>query len=203
METEGRIKVVGQARNGQEAVKMARTLHPDVILMDIAMPVLNGLEATRQILAANPEAKVLILSAHSDDAYLECMTTVGAVGFLEKQSAAGILTKAVHEVVNGRRFFSPAIAKRMTNGKNWSRNFDGLLKPNGAHLTLRETAVLKLVAEGQANGTVASALSISVAAVEKHRRQAMQKLRIHETADLTRYAFAQGIIESTVQLKII
>ena len=203
LEAEGQIKVVGKARNGREAVTMAARLRPDVILMDIAMPVLNGLQATRQILAANPAAKVLILSAHSDDAYIERMTTVGAVGFLEKQTAAGILTEAIREVVNGRRFFSPAIAKRMTNGKNWSRNFDGLLKPNGVRLTARETKVLKLVAEGQSNRKVASTLGTSVVAVEKHRRQAMEKLDIHEAADLTRYAIANGPIESRVQLKIV
>jgi len=111
----GQLEVVGQARNGRDAVKMARTLRPDVILMDIAMPVLNGMEATRQILAANPAAKVLILSAYSDDAYIECGTEVGAVGFLEKQTAAETLADAIREVANGKLFFSPAIAKRIAH----------------------------------------------------------------------------------------
>jgi DNA-binding NarL/FixJ family response regulator len=117
LETDGHFKVVAQARNGHEAVVMAQNLWPEVILMDIGMPVLNGLEATRQILAANSAAKVVILSAHSDDEYVECVITVGAAGFLEKQTAAEMLTEAIHEVVKGNRFFSPAIAKRMTNGK--------------------------------------------------------------------------------------
>ena len=117
LKTEGSSEVVGQARNGREAVKLARTLRPDVILMDIAMPVLNGFEATRQILAANPAAKVLILSAHSDDEYIKHMAAVGAVGFLEKLTAAEILTKAIREVAQGNLFFSPAIAKRMAHGK--------------------------------------------------------------------------------------
>jgi DNA-binding NarL/FixJ family response regulator len=203
LEADAHIKVIGQAKNGSEAVKMARTLQPDVILMDIAMPVLNGLQATRQILAANPAAKVLILSAHSDDEYIECMTTVGAVGFLEKQSSAEYLTKAVSEVVNGHRFFSPSIAKRMTNGKHWARNHDGLLKPNGVRLTARETEVVRLVAEGQANKQVAATLRITLKTVGKHRQSAMDKLNIHETADLTHYAIARGLIESSVQLKII
>lgn len=114
LRTDDHLKVIGQARNGRDAVEMAQALRPDVILMDIAMPVLNGLEATRQILTGNPKAKVLILSAHSDDAYIEGMTTVGAVGFLEKMTAPEMLTRAIHEVVKGRRFYSPAIAKRMT-----------------------------------------------------------------------------------------
>jgi DNA-binding NarL/FixJ family response regulator len=117
LEAEGQFEVIGQARNGREGVKMAHTLRPDVILMDIAMPVLNGLEATRQILAANPAAKVLMLSVHSDDEYIECMTAIGAVGFLEKQTATEILTKAIREVAKGNRFFSPAIAKRLAQGK--------------------------------------------------------------------------------------
>ncbi len=202
LETDGHFKVVGQAENGQEAVKKAQTLRPDVILMDIAMPVLNGLQATRQILSANPEAKVLILSAHSDDEYIECMTTVGAVGFLEKQTSAEYLTKAIHEVVNGHRFFSPTIAKRMTNGKHWARNHDGLLKPNGVRLTSRETKVVQLVAEGRADKQVAAALGITVKTVGKHRQSAMGKLNVHETADLTHYAIAQGLIKSSVQVTI-
>ena len=113
----GEFNVVGQARDGLEAVEMAQTLRPDIILMDIAMPVLNGLQATRQILAANSAAKVLVLSAHSDDEYIEYLVAVGAAGFLEKQTSAKDLTKAIHSVVKGHRVFSPAIAKRMKNGK--------------------------------------------------------------------------------------
>jgi DNA-binding NarL/FixJ family response regulator len=117
VEAEGHCEVVGQARNGREAVKMARTIRPDVILMDIAMPVLNGLEATRQILAADPAAKVLILSAHSDDEYIGCLTAAGAAGFLEKLTATEILPEAIREVAKGNLFFSPAIAKRMAHNK--------------------------------------------------------------------------------------
>jgi DNA-binding NarL/FixJ family response regulator len=117
LESEGHSKVVGQARNGREAVKMARTLRPDVILMDIAMPVLNGLEATRQILVANPAAKVLILSVHCDDEYIERMIAVGAAGYLGKLMATEILPKAIREVAKGNLLFSPAIAKRMAHRK--------------------------------------------------------------------------------------
>ena len=207
LESEGHSEVVGQAQTGREAVDLAASLHPDVILMDIAMPVLNGLEATRQILAANPAAKVLILSAHSDDEYIERMTAVGVAGFLEKQTSAEVLTSAIQEVAKGKTFFSPAIAKRMVDGRNRSRDRDGMSKANGgrltARLTSRETEVLQLVAEGQANKQVAAELNISIKTVEKHRQHLMDKLNIHETAGLTRYAIAQGIIESRVQLTII
>ena len=114
---EGQSEVVGQARNGREAVKLAHTLQPDVILMDIAMPILNGFEATLQILTANPTAKVLFLSAHSDDAYVDRGVAVGALGFLEKQSASEDLAEAIREVAKGSFFFSPAIAKRRAIGK--------------------------------------------------------------------------------------
>ena len=203
LEKEGHFKVVGQARNGREAVKLVQTLRPDVILMDIAMPVLNGLEATRQILAANPAAKVLILSAHSDDEYIECVTAVGAAGFLEKQTAAEILTEAVCEVAKGNLYFSPTIAKRIAHGKRRLRGRDGLHKASGARLTSRDVEVLQLVAKGQANKQVAATLGISIKTVEKHRKQVMDKLNIHETADLIRYVIAQGIIESSVRLTIV
>jgi DNA-binding NarL/FixJ family response regulator len=203
LETEGHFEVVGQAQTGREAVEMAATLKPDVILMDIAMPILNGLEATRQILAADPSARVLILSAHSDDEYIEHMTAVGVSGFLEKQTSAEILTKAVHEVAKGKTFFSPAIAKRIAASSARQRGRDGISKSNATQLTSRETEVLQLVAEGHANKQVAASLEISIKTVEKHRQRLMDKLNIHETAGLTRYAIAHRIIESGVQVTIV
>lgn len=203
LDGDGRFDVVGQAQTGREAVELAAKLRPDVILMDIAMPELNGFEATRQILGANPAARVLILSAHSDDEYVERMTAVGAFGFLEKQTSAEILTKAIGEVAAGRTFFSPTIAKRTADGRKRSRDRDGMVKPNAVRLTSREMEVLQLVAEGHANKQVAAALGISIKTVEKHRQHLMDKLNIHETAGLTRYAIAQGITESGVQVTIV
>ncbi len=202
LKADGSFKMAGEARTGREAVELARTLQPDVILMDIAMPVLNGLEATRQILAARPEAKILILSAHSDDAYVERLIAAGAVGFLEKQTSAEILTKAIHEVARGRNFFSPEIAKRLAGNPAKPRDREGMVKSQGSRLTSREAEVLQLVAEGQANKQVAAELGISIKTVEKHRQHLMDKLNIHETAGLTRYAIAAGIIESSVQLTV-
>lgn len=203
LNTDGDFTVVGEARTGREAVEMARTLRPDVTLMDIAMPVLNGLEATRQILAANPAAKVVILSAQSDDAYVEGMNHAGAAGFLEKQTSAEILTKAIREVAKGNTFFSPAIAKRMRDTLQKPRDRDGVLKGNGLRLTSRESEVLQLVAEGMANKQVAAELGISIKTVEKHRQHLMDKLNIHDTAGLTRYAISAGVIESSVQLTVV
>jgi len=197
------FQLVGEAKTGREAVALAQSLRPDVILMDIAMPVLNGLEATRQIRAANPTAKVIVLSAHSDEVYVEKMIEAGVAGFLEKQSSAEILTKAIHEVAKGRSFFSPAIARRLQNNPSKQRDRDGLLKANGSRLTSRETEVLQLVAEGSANKQVAAELGISIKTVEKHRQHLMDKLNIHDTAGLTRYAIAAGVIESSVQVTII
>jgi len=203
LNADGHFLIVGQARTGREAVNLALSLRPDVIVMDIAMPVLNGLEATRQILAANPVARVVILSAHSDDEYIERMTAAGVAGFLEKQTSAEILTKAIAAIAQGGTFFSSSIAKRLGEKLGRPRDRDGLLKVNGGRLTSRESEVLQLVAEGAANKQIAAGLGISIKTVEKHRQHLMDKLNIHETAGLTRYAIARGIIESSVQLTII
>jgi DNA-binding NarL/FixJ family response regulator len=203
IKADGRFTIVGEAQTGREAVAMAAKLQPDVILMDIAMPVLNGLEATRQILAANRRAKVLILSAHSDDEYIQRMIAVGAVGFLEKQTSAEILTQAISEVAKGNPFFSPMIAKRILDTGARLRLRGGPGKISNTRLTVREVEVLQLVAEGQANKQVADTLGISIKTVEKHRQHLMNKLNIHETAGLTRYAIGHGIIESAVQVTII
>lgn len=194
---------MGEARTGREAVQLAQALRPDVILMDIAMALLNGLEATRQILAAQPAARVLILSAHSDDAYVERMNAVGAAGFLEKQSSGKILAQAVHAVAQGKAFFSPAIARRLRHNQNQPGGRAGLRKAKGALLTSREAEVLQLVAEGAANKQVAAELGLSIKTVEKHRQSLMSRLNLHDTAGLTRYAIATGVIECSVQLTIV
>jgi len=203
LNADGHFLMVGEARNGREAVQMAQILSPDVILMDIAMPLLNGLEATRQILAANPAAKVIILSAHSDDAYIERMSTAGVAGFLEKQTSAEILTKAIQEVAKGNSFFSPSITKRLGKTSALPQNRNGQPKAHATRLTSRESEVLQLVAEGMANKQIAVELGISIKTVEKHRQQLMDKLNIHDTAGLTRHAISTGVIESGVRLTII
>lgn len=193
------MKIVGEAENGRQAVALVSQLGPDVVVMDIAMPLLNGLEATRQILQTAPSTKVLMLSAHSDDAYVEQVMALGAAGYLIKQTAAHVLPEAIREVQQGRTFFSPSISRRI---KNHDRKTPARGQRPGKKaplLTSRETEVLQLIAEGKANKQTADELHISIKTVEKHRQSLMQKLNIHDTAGLTRHAIAAGIIESSVQ----
>jgi len=199
---EGDIEVVGEARTGRQAVQLTKKLRPAVVVMDIAMPQLNGLEATQRILKAVPATRVLILSAHGDDGYLRRVVALGAAGYLIKQTSANLLARAIREVHKGNTFFSPSIAKRL---RSLSLNApDGCrsLKKKGA-LSSRELEVLQLIAEGKANKQIARGLGISIKTVEKHRQHLMRKLDLHDTAGVTRYAIAAGIIESSVQVTIV
>ena len=203
LELEADIQVVGEAQDGREAVALARTLCPDVVLMDIAMPQLNGLEATRQLHKLLPAAKVLMLSAHSDDAYVQNATESGAVGFLLKQTSAHEVCRAIREVHAGKAFFSPVIGRRLDHLNPRSMDRAGVSGKKAVQLTSREIEVLQLIAEGKANKESAVELGIGIKTIEKHREHLMQKLNIHDTAGLTRYAIGAGIIESSVQLTII
>jgi DNA-binding NarL/FixJ family response regulator len=203
LDFEDDFSVVGEAPDGRKAVALAVKLRPDVVVMDIAMPLLNGLEATKQILKALPATKVLILSAHSDDAYVNNATESGAVGFLLKQTSAHDVCQAVREVHNGKTFFSPSISKRRDRLNPPSLDRKGQRHPKAVQLTSREMEVLQLIAEGKANKETADELGIGMKTVEKHREHLMQKLDIHDTAGLTRYAISAGIIESSVQLTIV
>ena len=202
LEAEGDIKVIGEAETGREAVQLAKKLRPEVIVMDIAMPLLNGLEAARQILKAIPAAKIIILSAHSDDEYVKQVMSLGAAGYLIKQTSALILARAIREVQKGKTFFSPSISKRSVMLHPMTHDRTGLLKKKNVRLSSREMEVIQLIAEGQANKQIAAELDISIKTVEKHRQHLMEKLKIHDTAGLTRYAIAAGIIENSVQITI-
>jgi DNA-binding NarL/FixJ family response regulator len=194
LEAEADIVVVGEAEDGRHAVEMALDLHPDVVVMDIAMPLLNGIEATRQILAALPKTRVLVLSAHSDEEYVDRVTALGAAGYVLKQSSLQDLATAIRAAQAGRIYVSPSIVRRAR------RKSDGT--PGGhlasalpTRLSSREAEVLQLLAEGKANKQTAAELGISIKTVEKHRNGLMQKLDIHDVAGLVRYAIAVGIIE--------
>ncbi|MFA5056769.1 MAG: response regulator transcription factor [Opitutaceae bacterium] len=197
------LAVVGEAQNGRLAVELAKKLHPTVVVMDLAMPQLNGLEATRQILLAVPTTKVLILSAHNDDEYVERVIAAGAAGYLLKQSSAQILAQAIRAVEQGHPVFSPVIARRLGSESGKLRVPGNAPRRRRSLLTSREEEVLQLVAEGAPNKQAAAELGISIKTVEKHRQQLMDKLDIHDTAGLTRYAIANGVIESSVQVTII
>jgi DNA-binding NarL/FixJ family response regulator len=203
LELEADIEIVGEAQDGRRAIALVKKLKPAVVLMDIAMPLLNGMEATRQILKDFPATKVLMLSAHSDDAYVSSATEAGAAGFLLKQTSAHDVCHAIREVQKGETFFSPSIAKRQERLRPPAPARAGLLKKKMAALTSREMEVLQLIAEGEANKQIAAELGIGIKTVEKHREHLMAKLDIHDTAGLTRYAISAGIIESSVQLTII
>jgi DNA-binding NarL/FixJ family response regulator len=204
LELEDGFEVVGEAESGRQAVELVRKLCPAVVVMDIAMPLLNGLEATRQILQAQPATRVLILSAHSDDVYVEQVMELGATGYLVKQTAAHVLPEAIREVAKGHTFFSPAISKRFHHHEKKAKDRGDLrARKDASHLSSREMEVLQLIAEGKANKETAEELHISVKTVEKHRQKVMEKLNIHDTAGLTRYAISTGIIESRVQVTII
>jgi DNA-binding NarL/FixJ family response regulator len=203
LDLEDDLEVVGEAQTGRQAVALVKKLRPDVVLMDIAMPLLNGLEATRQVLKGLPATKILILSAHNDDAYVKNATESGAVGFLIKQTSAHDVCQAIREVQKGKTFFSPSISRRRDRLNPQSSDRTGVINRKVARLTSREMEVLQLIAEGKANKETASELGIGIKTVEKHREHLMEKLDIHDTAGLTRYAIGAGIIESSVQLTIV
>lgn len=196
LEAQPDMAVVGEAANGRQAMQLARKLAPDVVVMDIAMPSLNGLEATRQIIHALPSAKVLILSSYNDDEYVSQLTEAGAAGYLLKQTAATDLIRAIREIRKGKSFFSPAVSKRLLDYYRETIVKGARVPRQRPFLTSRETEVLQLIAEGEGNKQIAAELGISIKTVEKHRQQVMNKLHIHEVAGLTRYAIAKGMIES-------
>lgn len=202
LEAEPDIAIVGEAETGRQALRLALKLLPDVVVMDIAMPLLNGLEATRQILKDIPNTRVLILSSYSDDEYVHQVTEAGAAGYLIKQTAATDLIRAIREARGGNAFFSPSISKRILD--NYREAF---MKgaPSGTRterLTSREAEVLQLVAEGKVNKQIAAELCLSVKTVEKHRQNVMNKLNIHDVAGLTRYAISKGVIKSGATLEV-
>ncbi len=203
LELEKDFQIVGEAQDGRQAVALVKKFRPEVVLMDIAMPLLNGLEATRQVTKAFPATKIIILSAHSDDAYVQNATESGAVGFLLKQTSAHDVCRAIREVQKGKTFFSPSVARRRERLQAQSSDRGGVSKQQAPKLTSREVEVLQLIAEGKANKEIAGELGIGMKTVEKHREHVMTKLDIHGTAGLTRYAMDAGIIERNVQLTVV
>jgi len=195
LETAEDIIVVGEATNGQQAVEQTKRLRPRVALLDLAMPLLNGVEATRQIVSEVPSTKVLMLSGYTDDVHVRQAVQAGATGYLVKHTGSQDLLRAVREVAQGNAFISPCICQRLMTTWRAMLNGDEALG-NGNPLTSRQSQVLQLVAEGYMSKQIAPMLSLSIKTVEKHRQSLMQKLDLHKIADLTRYAISNGIIES-------
>lgn len=193
LEQHAHFEVVGEASDGREAVRAAEQLVPDVVIMDIAMPNLNGVQATTQIVKQRPETGVIILSMHSDEGYLRRALAAGAKGYLLKDSADVDLYRAVEAVANGKSFFSPAIANTLLEDYMRQLQQRGL-EDTYDLLTDREKEVLQLLAEGKSNKEVATALSVSTATAETHRTHIMQKLDLHSAADIVLYAVRKKII---------
>lgn len=189
------IQVVGQAETGVEAVELAERLRPDVVVMDIAMPLLNGMEATRQIREKVPEARVLILSAYGNPSCIEQVLSLGATGYLIKKASIHILAHAIREVYKGTPFFDPSIDVALIRTPAKTEVQDRMGEVRGAVLTSRETEVLRLIVNGLLNKQIAAELGISAKTSEKHRYSLMEKLNIHDTAGLTQYAIAAGLAE--------
>jgi len=187
------LTVIGEANDGREAVAMADHLKPDVVVMDIGMPSLNGIEACRQIHNSLPKIQVVMLSMHSDEGYVLRALKAGARGYLLKDSAEADLANAIRAVVAGKSFFSPAV------GKVLLEDYMRKLERTGAEdsfdlLSPREREVLQLVAEGKSSKEVANLLGLSVYTVETHRAKVMQKLDLHNTPELILYAVRKGVI---------
>jgi DNA-binding NarL/FixJ family response regulator len=187
------LEVVGESADGRETVRLAEALQPSIVIMDIGMPYLNGIEATAQIVRDHPHTGVIILSMHSDETYLLRALGAGAKGYLLKDSAETDLIRAVHTVAQGRPFFSPAITGTML--EDYLRNMQQRnLTDSWDLLTDREKEVLQLIAEGRSNKEVATALELSTYTVETHRANLMQKLNLHNTAEIVLYAVRKKII---------
>jgi two-component system, NarL family, response regulator NreC len=193
LERQPNLEVVGESENGRETVALAASLRPDVVVMDVGMPVLNGIEATQTIVTQCPATAVVILSMHADESYVMRALKAGARGYLLKDSAAADLIGAIQAISQGKSFFSPKVSRIV------AEDYVRVLKQKGAVdsydlLTSREREILQLLAEGKTNKEVATALNISPYTVETHRSHILQKLNLHNSAELVLYAVRKGII---------
>jgi DNA-binding NarL/FixJ family response regulator len=193
LEDEPDMQVVGEAEDGHTAVKMTSQLEPDVVVMDIAMPLLNGLEATRQIKRSHPNVKVLILTMHENEEYIRQVLATGAMGYILKDAAARELLGAIRAVNRGEAVLSPAVTRLVI--EDYLRWGEPQPEPVSNGLSVREREVLQLIAEGYTNKQIGEILCISVKTVQAHRNSLMQKLDLHDRGELIKYAIQKKIIE--------
>ncbi len=188
LEREG-FQVVGEASDGQEALRHIESLHPDIAVMDITMPILNGLEAARELSRHSPKTNTILLTQHDEDQYVSEALEAGVKGYVLKSQVANDLLQAIQQVSRGQVYLSPGVSRAVMEA------YRSKSERPGDPLSVRERQVLQLIAEGKSTKDVASLLGISVKTAESHRTRLMQKLDIHETASLVRYAIRRGIVE--------
>ncbi|MBI2940385.1 MAG: response regulator transcription factor [Chloroflexi bacterium] len=193
LESQPDLEVVGEAADGRETVQRVRELHPDVVVMDIAMPDLNGLEATRRIKQDDPQVQILALTMHENERYFFQMIHAGASGYVVKGAPPSDFLQAVRSVHQGQAYLYPSLAKKLLEEYLSSRARDD--REVSDDLTDREREVLRLIAEGKTGKEIAELLTLSVHTVERHRQNIMGKLQLHNRAELTRYAIRKGLID--------
>jgi DNA-binding NarL/FixJ family response regulator len=193
LEDEPDMEVVGAAKDGREAVQLACALEPDVVLMDVVMPGLNGLEATRQLRRERPQIQILVLTMHEDEEYVRQMLAAGAAGYVLKDAAARDLLGAIRAVDRGEAVLSPAVTRLVL--EDYLRWADLNCSPEESCLTPREREVLQLIAEGHTNRQIAEILCLSIKTVQSHRANLMHKLGLHDRGELIKYAIQKKIIE--------
>ena len=189
LDAQSDMEIVGEAANGREAVELAAQLRPDIVVMDVAMPELNGIEATRRVIAADPHIRVIALSMHKDSVYVREILRAGARGYLLKDSGADDLVKAIRAVAGGESYLSPAVSNAVLDDyrKHVTNPID--------LLTSREREVLQMLAEGKTNKEIAVVLNLSVYTVDAHRGRIMEKLNLHSINELVRFALRNGLID--------
>jgi len=189
------MEVIGEAKNGRMAVALAQQLQPDIVVMDVSMPELNGLKATEKLKGLFPHLKILTLTRHTDDGYLQRLLKVGASGYVLKQSASSELIRAIRTVCKGNTYIDPELTKRVISSFVAGRPARGT--PAGKELSGREEEVLRFIAWGHSNKEIAARLSLSVKTVEAHKTNAMQKMGMRSRIDIVRYALLQGWLQDT------
>jgi two-component system, NarL family, response regulator NreC len=194
LEDDPGITVVGEARTGLEAIEQCKELKPDVVVMDLSMPELGGLEATAEVLKANPQIKILILSMYSNEAYVRKAFELGAKGYILKNAIEVDLTRAVMALAEGQAYFSPGVSHIVLESMK-AGTFQGTSQDPYEKLTLREKEVLQLIAQGKSNKEIATLLNISVNTVAVHRARVMETLDLHRTAELVLFAVKKGLIQ--------